>query len=256
MGPSSSLTSDMGGIGRSYRGRSLELRDQSRKSFRLLMRREVTAGQPLDPEAELAQSFPREVDLPVFKWILVAATHQERELIAISLINVTEIEPIALRFVIGHEVCCGGEVEQAIVPVHGAIEFAEFGVRYLIAFGPHLPYSWHPPEERERPAHTATGSVGEAAQHRCGVPRMSVPVGEEPAIKDEDAAYVRPAWGFAPLRALKPALQDLQNDRGEVESDQRCGLVGQIPPDRFDKIGALGGRIPVVFGLVAVAHAD
>jgi hypothetical protein len=32
----------------------LELRDQSRKGFRLLIRREVTAGQPLDPEVELA----------------------------------------------------------------------------------------------------------------------------------------------------------------------------------------------------------
>jgi hypothetical protein len=32
----------------------LELRDQSRKGFRLLMRREVIAGQPLDPEVEHA----------------------------------------------------------------------------------------------------------------------------------------------------------------------------------------------------------
>jgi hypothetical protein len=46
--------SDKGGIGRSYRDPSLELRDQSRKSFRLLFRGEVTAGQSLDPEAELA----------------------------------------------------------------------------------------------------------------------------------------------------------------------------------------------------------
>jgi hypothetical protein len=32
----------------------LELRDQSRKGFGVLMCGEVTAGQPLDPEAELA----------------------------------------------------------------------------------------------------------------------------------------------------------------------------------------------------------
>src|SRR5262252_7414835 len=214
--------SDKGGIGRSYRGPSLELRDQSRKSFRLLFRGEVTAGQPLDPEAELAQSFPREVDLPVFKWILVATTHQERELIAVSLIDVAEIEPIALRFVIGHEACRGGEVEQAIVPIHGAMEFAEFGVCYVIALGPHLSHSRHPLKKRERPAHAATSLVGEAAQHRCGVPRMSVPVREEPAIENEDTAYVRPAGGFALFRALKPASQELQNDkRGKVECNQR-----------------------------------
>jgi len=62
---------------------SLELRDQSRQGFRLFIRGEVTAGQPLNLEAEVAQSFLREIDLPVFKGIFVAAAHQERELIAI-----------------------------------------------------------------------------------------------------------------------------------------------------------------------------
>src|SRR5579872_3093117 len=158
----------------------------------------------------------------MFKWILVAATQKKRELIAVSLIDVAEIEPIALRLVIGHEACRGGEVKQAIVAVHGAMEFAELGVCYVVALGPHLPHSRHPLEKRERPAHAATSSIGEAAQHRCGVPRMSVPVREEPAIENEDTAYVRPAQGFAPLRALKPASQELQNDkRGEVECDQR-----------------------------------
>ena len=42
----------------------------------------MTAGQPFDLEAELAQSFLREADLPVFKGILVTAAHEERELIA------------------------------------------------------------------------------------------------------------------------------------------------------------------------------
>jgi hypothetical protein len=68
----------------------------------------------------MPNSFPREVDLPVFKWILIAATHQEGELTAVSLIDAAEIEPIGLRFLIGHEACRGGEVEQAIVPVQGA----------------------------------------------------------------------------------------------------------------------------------------
>jgi hypothetical protein len=205
MKKSLSGTSDKGAVGLSYRGPSLELRDQSSQSFRLFIRGEVTAGQPFDLEAELAQSFPREVNLPVFKWILIAATHQERELPAISHKDLTEVEPIALRFVIGREACRGSDVELAIMPVHGAIEFVEFGVCYVIAPGPHLPHSRHPLEKRERPAQAAPDPIGQAAQHRCGVPRMSVLAREQPAIENEDTAYVRPARGFASLRALKPA---------------------------------------------------
>jgi len=63
---------------------SLELRDQSRQRFGLFIRDEVTARQPLDLETELAQSLLRKVDLPVLKFILCAAAHQEWELIAIS----------------------------------------------------------------------------------------------------------------------------------------------------------------------------
>ena len=63
---------------------SVELRDQSRQGFRLLTRGEVTARQPLEPKAEFAQPFLREVDLPVFKGIFVASPHQERDLIAID----------------------------------------------------------------------------------------------------------------------------------------------------------------------------
>ena len=74
----------------------------------MLVRGEVTTGHTLDLDADLAQPFLREVDLPVFKGIFVAAAHKERELIAISLEEVTEVEPLALRFVIGHEArCCG-----------------------------------------------------------------------------------------------------------------------------------------------------
>jgi len=91
---------------------------------------EVTAGQPLNLEAEVAQSFLREIDLPVFKGIFVAAAHQERELIAIRLEEVTEVKPIALRSVIGHEARSRSEVKQAIVAVHSAMELEDFGVGY------------------------------------------------------------------------------------------------------------------------------
>jgi hypothetical protein len=40
---------------------------------RLLVRGEVTAGQTLDPKAEHSQPLSREVDLPMFKGIFVAA---------------------------------------------------------------------------------------------------------------------------------------------------------------------------------------
>jgi hypothetical protein len=81
------------------------------------VRREVTAGQTLDLEAELAQPFLGEVDLPMFKGIFVAAADKERELILISLEETTEVEPIAFCFVIGREARCGSEVEHAIVAV-------------------------------------------------------------------------------------------------------------------------------------------
>jgi hypothetical protein len=178
---------------------SLELRDQSRQGFRLFIRGEMTTGQALNLEAEVAQSFLREIDLPVFKGIFVAAAHQERELIAIRLEEVTEVKPVALRFVISHEARSRSEVEQAIVAIHSAMELEDFGVGYLIAFGPHLPYSWHPLEQPEGAAQAPAGTVGEAAQHRRGVPRMGMPVREEPAIEDEDSSYVGPACGFAPL---------------------------------------------------------
>jgi len=251
----------MGSIGRlllilAFSESLLERRDQNRQGSRLLIRGEMTARQALDLEAELAQSFMREVDLPVLKGVLVTAAHQERELIAISLEEVTEVEPITLRFVISHETRCGGEVEQAVVTVHSAMELAELGVCYVIAFGPHLPYSGHPLEQRERSAQALAGPLGEAAQRRGSVPGVGVAVPEEPAIEDENTANVGPARGFASLRALKPTPQYLQNDkRGKVEGDQCCGLDRQMPPERFDEIGALGRGIGVVLGLVAVAHA-
>jgi hypothetical protein len=175
---------------------------------------EVTTGQTLDPETEFAQSLTREVDLPVFKRIFIAAAHQERELIAISIKEAAEIEPVALRLVISDKACGSCEEEQTIVAIHDAMEFAEFGVSYLIAFGPHLSYSWHPLEQREGMAHALAGAVGKAAQHRRGVPRVGVAVREESAIEDEDSAYVRSVRGFAPIRALKPTSQVLQNDEG------------------------------------------
>ena len=77
----------------------------------LLIGGEVTARQPLDLKAELAEAFLCEVNLPVFKGILVAAAHQERKLIAIDLEEATEVEPIALCLVISDKACCRGEIE-------------------------------------------------------------------------------------------------------------------------------------------------
>src|SRR5690242_7240449 len=101
---------------------------------------EMTAGQTLDPKAEFSQSFLREVNLPMFKRIFVAAADQKRELIAINLEDVTEVEPIPLRFVVSHEACCGSEVEQAIVTVQGVMQLADLGISHLIAFRPHHPH--------------------------------------------------------------------------------------------------------------------
>src|SRR5215470_3092433 len=200
----------------------LELFDQCRQSFRLLMRAEVTTRQTFDLEAELSQSFLRKVNLPVFKGVFVAATHQERELIAIGLEEAAEVEPAALGFVIGREAGGCRQVEQAVVAVQSAMKLADFGVRYVIAFGPQLPYSWHPLEQREGPAHAPAGLLGKATQRRRRVPGMRVPVGEKSAVEDENSADVRPVRRFAPLRPLKPASQVLQNDkRGKVKGDQR-----------------------------------
>src|SRR5215472_16748438 len=65
------------------------------------------------------------------------------------------------RFVMGHEARSRSEVEQAIVAVHSAMELEDFGVGYVIAFGPHLAYSWHPLEQREGAAHASAGTVSE-----------------------------------------------------------------------------------------------
>ena len=100
----------------------------------------MTAGQPLDPKAEFSQPFLREVYLPVLKWIFVAAAHQERELIPISLEKAAEVEPFALRLVVGHETCCGGKKEEAIAAIQHALELAYFGICHLIVFGPSHPY--------------------------------------------------------------------------------------------------------------------
>jgi hypothetical protein len=89
-----------------FRKASLELRDQARQGFGLLIRGEVTAGQPLDLEAELAQAFSREVNLPVLKGIFVAAADNERKLIPIGPEQPAKVEPVALRFVIGHKTRC------------------------------------------------------------------------------------------------------------------------------------------------------
>ena len=72
----------------------------------MLMRGQVTAGQPRDLEAELAQPFLGEVDLPMFERIFIAATDKERELVAVSLEEGAKVEPVALRFMIGVKTGC------------------------------------------------------------------------------------------------------------------------------------------------------
>ncbi len=63
----------------------------------------MTARQTHNLEAEFAQPFLRKVDLPMFKGIFVTAANKERKLSAISLEEAAEVEPVALRFVIGCE---------------------------------------------------------------------------------------------------------------------------------------------------------
>src|SRR5215469_6610732 len=234
---------------------SREVRDQCSQGLRLLIGGEVSTGQTLDLETELTQSFVREVDLPVLKGVFVAATHEERELPTIRLEQATKVEPVGLRPVIDREAGCARQVEQSIAAIQGIIELANLRVRDPIAFGPH--HSCHHLEQSEGASQARLGTLWEAAQDRRSEPWVGVPVREEPAIEDENAAYIRPTRRFAPLRALKPASQMLQDDkRGEVEGDQRRGLNTEIAPDRFDEISAFGRGIGVVLGLVAVAHAD
>src|SRR5690348_970701 len=104
------------------------------------MRGELTAWQTLDPEAEFSQSFLREIDLPMLEGIFLAAAHQERGLISISPVEVAEVEPIALCFVISREASRCGEVEHAIVAIQGTMELADLGISHLITFGPHHPH--------------------------------------------------------------------------------------------------------------------
>jgi hypothetical protein len=236
---------------------SFEIRDQPRECRGLLIGSEVTTPQSFDFETKLAQSFLREVDLPVFKGIFVAAAHKEREVASISLEEIREVEPNALRYVISHKTRSRGQIEQAVVTIHGAMELADFEVRYVIASGPHFPNSRHPLEEREWAAEPLAGPVGEAAQHWSGVPRVRVSICKEPTIEEEDAAYFRSGHRLAPFRALKAASQDLQYDKGrKIKRDERCGLDRQIPPNGFDEISPFSRGIGVVPGLVAGAHAD
>src|SRR5229473_76090 len=82
-------------------------------------------------------------------------------------------------------------------------------------------------------------------------------VRKEPTIENKNATYFGSTRRLPTLGALKSASQVLRDDnRGKIEGDQRCGLDRLIPPYRLDKIGAFGGGIGIVLGLVAIAHAD
>src|SRR5260370_40843107 len=89
---------------------------------------EVTARKTHNLEAEFALPFLRKVDLPMFKGVFVTTANKERELTAISLEEVAEVEPVALRFVIGCEASCAREVEPAIVAVYSVVDLADLAV--------------------------------------------------------------------------------------------------------------------------------
>ena len=151
---------------------SLELGDQPRQRFRLFIRGEMPTGQLLDPEAECAQAFLCKFDLPAFKGIFLAAADQERKLIAISLEELAEIEPVALCIVVSRETGARREVEAAIMAIYALQEFANLIVRDLIASRPH--HACHHLGHSERAAQTSTRPFGKAAQHGGGVPRVGV----------------------------------------------------------------------------------
>jgi hypothetical protein len=233
----------------------LELRDQRRQSVGLLIRGEVPTTQTLDLQAELAQPFLREVNLPPLKGIFVAAANEEWKLTPIRVEETAEVQTVALRLVIGREAGASRKIEQAIMAVHGVVKFANLGVRNPIAFRPHYPRQQL--EQGKGSSQPTARSVVEASQDWRGEPRMRVTVREKAPIEDEDSPYCRAAHRIAALGALKPASQMLQDDkRGKVEGDQHCGLDAERAPERFDQIGSFSGRIRIVFGLVAVAHAD
>jgi hypothetical protein len=128
------------------------------------------------------------------------------------------------------------------------MQLTDLGISHMIAFRPHHPH--HHLEQGEGAAQTLACTVREASQNWRGVPRVGMRVREEPAIQDEDAAYFRTACGFAPLGALKPASEMLQDDkRGRVKGNQRRRLDTKTAPDRLDEIGAFGCGIGIVLGL-------
>jgi hypothetical protein len=102
----------------------------------------------------------------MFKGIFVAATDKKWELISISLKETTEVESVALCFVVGREARCGGKVKEAILAAQGVIQLADLGVRDLIAFGPH--HADRQLEQSEGTAETGAGPIGKAAQNWRG----------------------------------------------------------------------------------------
>src|SRR5258708_9543478 len=178
----------------------LELSEQCRQGVWLLLRGDVTAGQALDLKPEFAQAPSREVNLPMFKRIFVVAAYEKRKLAAISLEETTEVESIALCFVISYESRCGGEIEKTIVAIHRVIQFAHFGICHVITFGSY--HTGHHLERRKGAPHTERGPVREKAQNWRGVPGMGMTIREESSIEDKNASNVWSAHKFAPLGAL------------------------------------------------------
>lgn len=53
----------------------------------------------------------------MFKRILLTAAYEEAELVAVRFEEAAEVEPLALRFVIGHKAGCARQIEHAIAAV-------------------------------------------------------------------------------------------------------------------------------------------
>ena len=85
--------------------------------------------------------------------------------------------------------------------VHGAKELVDLGILHVVAFGPHDAHH-HLKHGEGAPPSSWRARAREAAQDRRGEPRVGVSIREEPAIEDENAAYVRPAQRLAPLERV------------------------------------------------------
>ena len=69
----------------------------------MFARGEMPTRQTFDPQAEHRQPLACKVDLTMFEGVFVAAADQERELAAISVEYLLEIQPVSLPLLVGDE---------------------------------------------------------------------------------------------------------------------------------------------------------